>query len=407
MDSTSRYSWFPLFFLWLGASISVAEIYTGGAIAEAGPLPGLIAIITGHLLGVLLLALMAYIGYSEKKPAIMCSRLSFGVRGSWLLSAANVVQLVGWTAVMLQQSGQAMSLILQTMWGIENSLVPVIVVMGILVALWTLWDRKGNFTVNNMAVLLLTSLCLLVSWVLFGQIASGPVATRPATMPFSLAFELSLIMPLSWVPLVADYASRAKKVSIAVFAPATGYFIGSVWMYCIGFAGALYTGEANPSPMLLAAGFGVSALGVVALSTISTTFLDVYSSVASAQNIATRLPFRTGALATVGIGTVMALFWSYEVYESFLLYIGAIFAPLSAVMFADFFVLRQNHSARAISAPGLVSLCLGMAVHALAAHFQSPLGPTVSCLAFTFCFHIGLRLVWGRKEGKNGVFLQE
>ena len=391
MNPAPLYSWFPLFFLWLGASISVAEIYTGGAIADAGPIPGFTAIIAGHFLGSVLLGLMALIGYRLQKPSIMCSRLSFGEKGSWFLSAANVLQLAGWTAVMLQQSGEALSLILQTLWGIENSATLVVLVMGVVVALWTSWERKGHFGFNIVAVLMLTGLALTVSWVLCNRVATGEMVARPTTMPFALALDLSIVMPLSWVPLVADYACRAKKTAIAVFAPATGYFLGSVWMYGLGFAGALYTGEANPSPMLLATGFGVIALGVVAISTITTTFLDVYSAVASAQNITPKLPFRVGAFAIVATGTALALFWNYEVYEHFLLYIGAIFAPLSAIMFADHFILRNDHSAHPFSAGGLVSLVLGIAAHSLASHYGSPLGPILTCLVVTFCLHYGIR----------------
>ena len=396
MQPLPLYSWFPLFFLWLGAAISVAEIYTGGAIASAGPTTGFFAIIVGHLLGSLLLALMAFIGYREKKPSIMCTRISFGEKGSWILSAANVLQLAGWTAVMLQQSGEAISLILRELWAIENATTMVVVGMGVLVALWTSWERKGNFTANILAVLCLAGLSLLLTWVLWGMSATATPAAKPATMRFALAFELSIVMPLSWVPLVADYACRAKKASIAIFAPAVGYFIGSVWMYGIGFAGALYTGEANPSPMLLAAGFGISALGIVALSTITTTFLDVYSAVASAQNVSGKLPFRVGALAVVAIGTVLALFWNYQVYEGFLHYIGAIFAPLSAIMIADYYLLRRDYSTWNVSLGGLASLVLGMCAHSLAARFDSPLGPIVTCLLATLCIHLLIRSVFRR-----------
>ena len=397
------YSWLPLFFLWFGASISVAEIYTGGAVAGAGPVPGLTAIFLGHLFGSLLLGLMAYIGFRERKPAIMCTRNSFGEKGSWLLSVANILQLVGWTAVMLQQCGDAASLILNKLWGVENGFALVVICMGVLVFLRTAWERQGTFALNVGAVTLLAGLALLVSWVLWGMAADVTLVEKPATMPFAQALELSIVMPLSWVPLVADYSCRANKASVAVFAPSVGYFIGSVWMYTLGFAGSLYTGEMNPSAMLLAAGFGIAALSVVALSTIVTTFLDVYSAVASAQNITRKIPFRAGALCFVTIGTALALFWNYQVYENFLHYIGAIFAPLSAILIADHFLLRENHSSKAFSIAGLASLILGICAHTLATRYNAPLGPIMTCLLATLCIHCVVRVVSRMASGRAAV----
>ena len=107
MQAVRSYSWFPLTVLWFGAAMSVAEIQTGGLVAAAGPGPGLQAIIGGHVLGAFLLGLMGYIGFREGMPSLMCTRIAFGIRGSWLLSAANVMQLLGWTTVMIQQNSQA------------------------------------------------------------------------------------------------------------------------------------------------------------------------------------------------------------------------------------------------------------------------------------------------------------
>ncbi|MBE0557480.1 MAG: cytosine permease, partial [Proteobacteria bacterium] len=75
-----------LFFLWFGAAVSVAEILTGGYLAELGAVKGFWAIILGHLAGTLLLVLAGLIGFRERLPAIMSTRISFGKQGSYLIS---------------------------------------------------------------------------------------------------------------------------------------------------------------------------------------------------------------------------------------------------------------------------------------------------------------------------------
>ncbi len=386
MQNQRSYAWFPLCLLWFGAAMSVAEIQTGGLLASADPGPGLAALLAGHLVGATLLGLMGLMGFREGTPSLVCTRISFGRQGSWLLSLANMLQLMGWTAVMIQQNSQALGGITRNLWGVELTGVSILALGG-LVALWAFWESRGQHSGNVVAVILLALLGLLTTWVLWRHPGEAAAAHAPAGLSFGEAFELSLIMPLSWVPLVADYACRAKSARAACLAPALGYFCGSVWMYGLGFAGAILTGKADPSPMLMAAGLGTAALSVLVFSTVVTTFLDVYSAVASARNIVPNLPEKTAGLAVVAIGTGAAMFWDSSVYVNFLHCIGAVFAPLSAIIFTDYFLLRADERDRAVSLPGLFSLGAGIAGYVLFSYVGSPLGPTFACLLLTLAVH--------------------
>ncbi|MDL2306595.1 putative hydroxymethylpyrimidine transporter CytX [Desulfovibrio sp. OttesenSCG-928-C06] len=398
MQVKKDYSWFPLTLLWFGASMSVAEMQTGGLMSAAGLSSGLAALFGGHILGALLLGLMGYLGYKERMPSIMCTRISFGRRGSWVLSMANVLQLVGWTAAMIQLNSQTLGGITRILWDFESAKLAVLA-LACLVALWTFWETQGKHSGNAFAVILLACLGLLTTWLLWQQAGQVNLESIPAPaepISFGAAFELSLVMPLSWFPLVADYACRAKSARAACLGPALGYFIGSVWMYGVGFAGALLTGESSPTPMLMAAGLGVAALSVLVFSTVVTTFLDVYSAVASARNIAPKLPERPASFVVVLIGGCAAMFWSSDVYVDFLHCIGAVFAPLSAILFSDYFLLRRDEREKAASIPGLVSLVCGIASYWTFSYIGTPIGPTLSCLLFTLVIHAILRLLQKR-----------
>lgn len=401
MTSLRTYSWLPMLLLWFGASISVAEIYTGALMTPAGLQSGLWAIISGHIVGVILLGLIGLIGYRENKPSIMCTRLSFGRSGSYFLSLANVLQLIGWTAVMIQQSGQALAGITQHLWNVGSQPIAIII-MGALVGLWTLWESKGQHLANMLAVILLFLLTLVMSYVLFKHPA--PVAqTTPHTMSFWVAFELSLLMPLSWVPLVADYAHKAKNIRIAAFAPALGYFVGSIWMYGIGFFTALITKESDPTTMLLVTGLGVVALGVVMLSALTTTFLDVYSAVLSAKNIYSNLPEKIAVIAVTIIGVVAALWLNSELYMSFLYLIGSVFAPLSAILIIDFYILKVNKSQSSLNLTGLCSLLCGMAIDWLIHSTEIIVSPLLGCLIATAIIHLCLRALTKDKLSPQSI----
>lgn len=392
MRSSHSYTWFSLALLWFGAAVSVAEIMTGGLTASAGFWPGISAILLGHGVGVILLGLVAYIGYREDMPSIMCTRLSFGIKGSWLLSLANVIQLVGWTAVMIQQSGQALGGIIHQLWNLESTVIATLA-MGVLIGFWTIWETEGQHRKNTITVILLFLLTLFVSWVLWGK-SVEPSTHRPqleTTMSFGKAFELSLIMPLSWVPLVADYARKARSTRAAVLAPTLGYLVGSLWMYGIGFVGAYLTGEADPTPMLLAAGLGISALSIIALSTVTTTFLDVYSAVVSARNISPRLPEKSLSVAIVCIGTLAALYGN--IYHNFLEFIGAVFAPMSAIVLVDYFLLRVDSRSHSVDWRSLTSLMIGFLAYYLFSAYDIAGGAGLSSIAFTLVIHLIIRKV--------------
>ncbi|HBC93871.1 MAG TPA: putative hydroxymethylpyrimidine transporter CytX, partial [Pelotomaculum sp.] len=113
----------------------LAEIMTGSLIAPLGIREGIAVILAGHLIGTLILALVGIIGFREKSPSLKSSRLSLGRYGSYIISVFNIVQLVGWTAIMLIQCARSLQSITGKLFGFDNFTVLVIAI-GILVGIW-------------------------------------------------------------------------------------------------------------------------------------------------------------------------------------------------------------------------------------------------------------------------------
>ena len=389
MEEKTQLSGINLFFLWFGASVSVAEILTGGYLAELGAAKGLWAILLGHLAGTLLLVLAGLIGFRERVPAIMSTRISFGKQGSYLISVINILQLVGWTAIMIIEGGTAMNVIAVALWQFDHPTLTSCLV-GALVGFWVFWGVKGFKRINTLAVGLLLILTVVMSWVVFAHPAAAAEAVKQRGA-FGMGFELSIIMPLSWFPLISDYTSLARTKKGALIAPFFGYFIGSCWMYVIGMAGGLLSGSPDPAKIMLAANLGLTALAILGLSTITTTFLDVYSAGISLINIFPKVNDRIAAVGFTVIGTAIALIFPIERYIDFLYILGSVFAPLIAILLSDYFILKCDNRERRADAAATVSLVAGIAFYYLIKAQELPVGSTLSTIVFTAALHYVLR----------------
>ena len=317
-----------LFFLWFGASVSVAEILTGGYLADLGFSKGMWAIILGHLAGTSLLVIAGVIGFREKLPSIMSTRISFGKQGSYLISIINILQLVGWTAIMIIEGGRALNHVTSSLWGFDSIIIHSVTI-GILIGIWVGAGFHGFKILNMAAVSLLLVLTVIMTVIILKQPA---VTDVKATGFFGTGFELSIIMPLSWFPLIADYTSLSNSKKGAWIAPFAGYFIGSCWMYSIGIFGGIYSGSPDPTGMMLAVKIGIIALMIIGLSTVTTTFLDVHSAAISLFNIFPKIKRGIAAIVFAAAGTLLAIYFPVEQYTSFLYISGLRF--LSAYIYS-------------------------------------------------------------------------
>lgn len=339
-NAEERLGFTTFLFLWFGAAVSIAEILTGGLIAPLGFKIGLIVILVGHLIGVSIFVLGGIIGTREKIPAITSTSISFGVYGSYLFSILNVLQLIGWTAVMIKAAANSVNLITKTLWNFDNFIICSIVI-GMLTAIWIWFGKSGMKKLNTAAVVLLFILTLVLGTVIFKD-ASLFTKRGSGSMSIGGALELNIVMPLSWLPLIADYTRFAKSEKQGALGSFLGYMFGSSWMFIIGLGAVIVSNNPDPSAMMLAANLGITALGIVVLSTVTTTFLDVYSAGISFLNIVPKFSERNVGIVMAVIGTILAIAFPIDNYQGFLYAIGSVFAPLFAILITDYFIIKKN-----------------------------------------------------------------
>ena len=87
--------------IWFGAALSIAEIMTGTYLAPLGLTQGLYAIILGHIIGGILLFGAGLIGGRLRQGSMNTTAFSFGPLGAKGFAFLNMIQLIGWTSIMI------------------------------------------------------------------------------------------------------------------------------------------------------------------------------------------------------------------------------------------------------------------------------------------------------------------
>lgn len=333
------------FALWFSLGIGLLVLQAGSFLVPALSLgQAFAAILCGSAIGVLLLAATGVMGADTGLATMAAARPALGVRGSSIPAALNVLQLVGWGAFEILVMGDAATQLAKNAFGFEapllwtalfGALATALAVVGPLSFVrrflrdWGLW------------LVLAASL-----WLTYALLASHDVValfSRPGAggMSFGGAVDLAAAMPLSWLPLIADYSRFGRSARSTFRGSAAGYFIANVWFLGLGAAYALVSnGEASIAVTLASAGAGLALL-LVLLDENDNAFADIHSAAVSSGTLV-RAPVRGLALGFGALCTVLALVTPLGQYQDFLLLIGSVFAPLFGVVLADHFVLRRR-----------------------------------------------------------------
>lgn len=377
--------------IWFGAGVSIAEILTGTYFSSLGFQKGLAAILIGHVIGCVMLFLAGVIGGKSRLSAMETVKSSFGNKGGQFFTILNVLQLVGWTAIMIYDGALAVDGMVSTgrwLWCL---------IIGALIVVWILIGITNLGKINTAAMVLLFILTLVLCKVIFfdGNVIQS---TADDSLSFGAAVELAVAMPLSWLPLISDYTREAEKPVKATAVSAIVYGIVSCWMYVIGMGAALFTGESDIAQILLKAGLSIAGLLIIVFSTVTTTFLDAYSAGISSESIFSKIKGKYAAIVVTIIGTVGAILFPMDDITDFLYLIGSVFAPMIAIQIADFFLLHRDRRKNAFDWRNLIIWVIGFVLYRLLMRVDLPVGNTLPDMVITIVICVIVGKVVGEKS---------
>lgn len=387
--------------IWFGVAISVSEIEAGIEIGAASAANTLwIPLVLGHVLGGIMLFFVGLIGARVRLNAMETTTSTFGKYGSKFFAALNTFQLLAWVAVLNAQGASALAGL-----NLPISFALTCVILAVLIAIWVYVGLRRSANVTTVVMAALTVLLAILSVKLFGlgdALASSPasgkiastVAGAAATLGFWNIFEISIAMPISWLPVISDYTKDVEKPVKATAISAVAYTVASLWMYIIGIEIAGLGANNNIAQAILLAGLGIPGIIIVVLSTVTTNFLAANSAGESAKAIYNKLNPKIAGVVVSILSAALAISGIMEHYISFLYLIASVFAPMAAVLLVSFYLVKNRSETLGFWLWNIFAWLGGFVVYQIAEHVSSVfLGPTLLAVIVSAALAYGRILI--------------
>ncbi|MFA9286203.1 cytosine permease [Comamonas sp. SY3] len=328
--------------LWFSLGVGLLVMQVGAYLMPAlSTQQALMAIIGGSVVGAGLLAWVGKIGCDTGLSSAALIHHVYGRHFAKLPVLLNIVQLLGWGAFELVVMRESTVAIGRQAGGMQAAYWPWLATLlwgGLLVALMTgSMVRLVRQLISRIALPLVVLSLLWLSWQFVGMAVqqglpalwSRPGAGGMGVMP---ALDLVVAMPISWLPLVADYARYGRNGRSAMAGTWIGFGIANIWCYALGVLVALVLPSTDLVAALLLAQGGLIALSLVLLDEVDNAYGDAYSGAVSAHSLLPRWGVRGWGIAMAVASTALAVVLPMHSLEPFLLILSSIFVPLFGVI---------------------------------------------------------------------------
>lgn len=334
------------FILWSSLGVGLLVLLAGTLLVPALSFrDALLAIIIGTAIGNIPLVLAGWIGSEYSIPTMVTIRPSFGIRGSYFSSFLNLIQLIGWTSfeiIIMAKAANTISIATIgysniTLWIILFTILCVAMAIGGPLLIIRYWLEK-------FAIWIIYGTSVWIAYYILSKIDFFDLLTIEGQggLPFLLAIDLVIAMPISWMPLAADYMRFSKDKTCASAGTYSGYFLANFLFYTLGILFVFGAGVSDPILAISTVAYGILALLLILVDETDNAFADIYSAAVSVQNMLPRLSQKMLVLIIGVIGMLTALIVPIEQYTSFLLLIGSLFIPLFGIVITDYLFVKKR-----------------------------------------------------------------
>ncbi|WP_293780763.1 cytosine permease [uncultured Oxalicibacterium sp.] len=379
--------------LWFSLGVGLLVIQIGAFLGTAlGTQTALFAIVVGSVLGAGLLALVAYIGYQRglSSPILMCQTL--GTSFAKLPVVMNVIQLIGWSAFELVVMRDGTTALVKDISGINAPWVPYLAALfwGLLLIGLATGSMIGlvRWFVGRFGLPLVILSLVWLTWQ-FGLKAQAQgweaiwQRSGDGSMSTLAGIDLVMAMPVSWLPLVADFARYGKAGASTFRGTWLGFAIANIWCHALGVLVVSTTdvGADLMAALLLAQG-GLIALGLILIDEMDNAYGDVYSGSVALNFLHGRRSIRFWGIALAALATLCALVLPMHGLEPFLLMLSSVFVPLFGVVVSQLAMQGEATTRRVNPVPVAIWL-LGIAAFHICPVIWPQVGSAIPALCVT------------------------
>lgn len=385
--------------LWFSLGVGLLVMQVGAyLVPSVGSRDAALAIVLGSLVGAGLLAWTAKLGCDSGLTSAGLMHATYGSLFARLPVLLNITQLIGWTTFELVIMRDGTAAIGKQSFGLAldgpGGMVFTTVLWGAVLTLLL----TGSMTqlvrkiISRFGLPLVIASLLWLSWQFGVQMQGQGLAafwSRPGdgSMGLLAAMDLVIAMPVSWLPLVADYARHGRSGRAAMSGTWVGYAVANIWCYALGVMVASVTpAQTDLVTALLLAQGGLIALSLILVDEIDNAYGDVYSSAVSAHSIKPSVTIRQWGLGLAVLCTALALMLPMHGLEPFLLLLSSVFVPLYGVILGRLGVGRPSFAPaqRKVDATAALLWLAGVALYHALAQWAPQWGSALPTLALTF-----------------------
>ncbi|WP_433370214.1 purine-cytosine permease family protein [Streptosporangium sp. CA-115845] len=329
----------------LWANLGVSLLGFSGAIALIDPLgdrplsfvAAVLAAVVGSVIGTAMVGLAAIPGQRTGAPAMVLLRGLFGARLSYLPTVLNIIQMFGWGAFELWVIAQGAQAIAGS-FGIEVPYAVWVVVGGVIT---TALSIRPLGAVRLLRRYVTAGVIVSMIWFAVALFSRGPSIGGGSWEAFAPSVDYVIALSVSWVPVAADFARFSRSGRATFTGVVGGYTITQVACLVLGIAALALVGNDTGRVWdpFVAAALGPLFFGILVLRETDQSFVNVYSTTMSLQNLMPRLDRRVISMVVGVLVTLLAIFVKVDTYTAFLSLIGAVFVPMFAVLAVDYFLL--------------------------------------------------------------------
>lgn len=406
--------------IWLAANLVVTTLLTGTLFVPGVSWPLAISLIVlGSMVGVVVLVLIGNMGTRTGLSTMSLTKGAFGLRGSLLTTAANVIILMGWCWVQAMLAGVTVNYLIEQFTGYSNPILFSVLCQFLVVCL-AIFGHKGIEKIEPWLGMVILLIMFYILYTAFSTFSPSSFISLPVDTELGwngvIVLDVVIATVISWTVLSAEMNRLAKSQTAGVVGSSIGYLVSTIMSMGLGATAIAYvvlSGQEARSfdPTMIVSAFGAPLAIVIFLSVMATNTMVVYGMVSSVVGILPNNKIRfLPAAIVLGIISLIGSSWlaMLDQFTSFLTLVGSLFVPVFAIMIVDYYLVHKrvydhdillDHGGKywyqhGFNYPALLIWAVGIGISMLFTHvITSPVGATIPTFGITFVLYYGWAVI--------------